>query len=333
MTDGPKRSEDHEPNPTGSWVRALLLALLFVAVNVWTTHHLGWGLENPFGLAGFSAGVGLFIAFLEKWISGSDALKVKLLAIPVWPVALLYLVCGVIAITRSSLVVLNEPGRPPGKPQLFRAGSNEEIPSRVAEDGLTRFVLSTSPFGRAYRLRVPGFRQQAVQVYPLWGATISPERDLKLSPSVLYRPPRSALSELDPKSKGIFWVLLRDGNSWKTIAADRCHPTSFLIGQEQAIPAEWPEMWKLETESLGLGDIDKDSASMRLQWKRFTLLAPSEELQPDMVLEARVVSQGGTIVARARTTLRGDTLADVSMSEESMRNTDKLPEVPPCLSQ
>ena len=335
MATSPATAHDQEPESTSSpaWMRAGLLALLFIAVNVWTTRHLGWGLENPFGLAGFSAAVGLFVAFLEKWVSASDALKIQLASIPIWLVVLLYLVCGIFAITRSSVLVLSEPGRPPLAPRLLRAGSEQEVQSRISKDGLTRFVVSTSPFGRAYRLKVPGFREQTLQVYPMSGATISPERDLRISPSVLFRPPRSALAELDPKSRGIFFVLMVNGKSRKTIAADSCHPTSFLVGQEQAIPAEWPEMWKLETESLGFTDIDHDSASTRLQWKRFTLLVPAVELQPNMILEARIVTRGGTTVARARTTLRGDNLADVSMTEESTPNTEKLPEVPQCGAQ
>jgi len=218
-------------------------------------------------------------------------------------------------------------------PKLLQAGKEEEIRSKKSDDGLVRFVVSTSPFGRPYRLRVTGFREQTLQVYPFSGVTISPERDLKISPSVLFRPPKSALVELDPKAGGVFLVQMGDGAKRATIAVDACHPTSFLVGQEQAVPPEWPEMWKLETESLGFTDVDKDSASTRLQWKRFTLLAPKEELQPNMVLEARVITRAGVTIARARTTLREDNLADVSMTEESTRTNEKLPEVPACGAQ
>jgi len=337
MATGPATADDPKERGSvlgGAWTRAGLLALLFIAVNVWTTHHLGWGLENPFGLAGFSAGVGLFVALLEKWVSANGELKVRVTSIPIWLVALLYLICAIFAITRSSVLVLNEPGRPPSRPpRLLQAGSEQEIQSTISDGGLVRFVVSTSPFGRPYRLRVPGFRELTLQVYPFAGVTISPERDLKISPSVLFRPPKSALVELDPKAGGIFLVQIGDGAKRKTIAVDACHPTSFLVGQEQAIPPEWPEMWKLETESLGFTDGDKDSASTRLQWKRFTLLAPGVELQPNTVLEARVITRAGVTIARARTTLREDNLADVSMTEESTRNTEKLPEVPPCGAQ
>jgi hypothetical protein len=92
-------------------------------------------------------------------------------------------------------------------------------------------------------------------------------------------------------------------------------------------------MWKLETESLGFGDVDKDSASTRLQWKRFTLLAPGVELQPGMILDARVITRAGVVIARARTTLREDNLADISMTEDSTRIDEKLPEVPACGAQ
>jgi hypothetical protein len=170
-------------------------------------------------------------------------------------------------------------------------------------------------------------------VYPFSGVTISPGRDLKISPSALFRPPKSALVELDPKAKGIFLVQTQDSEKQKTVAVDACHPTSFLVGQEQAIPPEWPEMWKLETESLGFSDVDKDSASTRLQWKRFTLLTPGVELQPGMILEARVITRAGVVIARARTILREDNLADVSMTEESTRFNEKLPEVPACGAQ
>lgn len=332
-TLAPAQSAKAESVTRGSWVRAGSWVVLFIAVNVWTTHHLGWGLENPFGLAGVSAAVGLFLTFLEKLLSKTDVLKVSLVSIPIWVIGVFYLLFGIVAITRSSVLVLNEPGRAIVKPQLLRVGSGQEIQSRISEDGLTRFVVSTTPFGQSYRLKVPGFREQALQVYPLLGVTVSPQRDLKISPSVLFRPPKSALVELDPKAGGIFLVQLADGAKRKTVAVDTCHPTSFLVGQEQAIPPEWPEMWKLETESLGFADVDKDSASTRLQWKRFTLLEPGVELQPNMVLEALVVTRAGITIARARTTLRADNLSDVSMTEESTRNAQKLPEVSPCGAQ
>src|SRR5271169_1074696 len=142
MATGPASADDpkkRDPAPAGAWTRAGLLALLFIAVNVWTTHHLGWGLENPFGLAGFSAGVGLFVALLEKWVSANGGLKIGLTAIPIWLVVLLYLICGIFAITRSSVLVLNEPYRPASRPpRLLRAGSEQEIQSRKSDDGLVR---------------------------------------------------------------------------------------------------------------------------------------------------------------------------------------------------
>jgi len=41
------------------WATAIPVAALVVTMNAWTTRHLGWGLENMFGISSIAAGVGI----------------------------------------------------------------------------------------------------------------------------------------------------------------------------------------------------------------------------------------------------------------------------------
>ncbi len=318
----------------GILARAVLLAALVIGANLWTTHHLGWGLEEPFGLAGLSGGVAIVTALLEKWVhtGEKEVLEIPLAAIPFWLLLLAYFACGIIAATRSSVMVLNDTPGTPLEVTLRRADTGAVLPPvRPGKpDELVRYPVPTSPFGRPYRVKVAGYMEQTFEVYPLAGVTISPRRDLRVSPSVLFRPPAAALAELDPKSSAIFQVLVA-GSPPRQLAVDSCHASSFLVGREQEVPAAWPDLWKLETESLGFGDTDRDSAKTRLAWMRFTPLNPNQEIEPNLTLEARVITRAKKIIARARVKLREEKLVDVPMFEEDPSpSVQTLPEAPTC---
>src|SRR2546428_14132004 len=65
--------------------------------------------------------------------------------------------------------------------------------------------VPTSPFGRSFRLRVDAYVEHVLTVYPIVGGRVTPERDLRGSPSVLLRPPVYALRYLDTGSITVAW--------------------------------------------------------------------------------------------------------------------------------
>ena len=208
------------------WVAAILVAAWIVIVNAWTVRHLGWGLENVFGISSLAAGLAAAATLFEKSIPEEELkqLKISLLKIPMTYIVGLWIVFGAISSMRSSVVVL----RDLRGDAVYGDGivlstviSNQSFAAdrRETKDEPVRFSwVPTTPFGRAYRLKVPGYVEQVVQVYPLTGLTVIPERDLPgVSPSVLFRPSMIAAKELDPVSGGKFEVLLVTGNSYSIV--------------------------------------------------------------------------------------------------------------------
>ena len=321
------------------WATAIPVAALVVTMNAWATRHLGWGLENMFGISSIAAGVGIVVALFDKIIPENEVkqLKFSLLKIPSIYVICLWIVFGAVAAMRSSVVVVRDSIRDTAFPEatvLSELNSNGRFAPdiRETEDKSVRFTwVPTTPFGRAYRLKVPGYVEQVLQVYPLTGLTVIPERDLRVSPSVLFRPSMTAVKELDPVSGGKFQVLLVTGKSAQSLIVS-CHKSSFLLGSEQEVPAAWPAMWELELamRASSVPASQSNNADTMLAWLRYTLLQPPHDLAPGTVLEGRVVSKGNAIVASARATLRAEPLIDVPLLTQTSAKLLSAEEVPPC---
>jgi hypothetical protein len=327
---------DTAARPRPVWVSAVLLAALVVALNAWTTRHLGWGLENAFGITSIAAGLGLAATLGEKLLPEEErgALRISLARIPMAVVAGLWIVFGAIAATRSSIVVFSDAKENSLSKEgviLTRADSGTSIPpaARSGKDEPVRFEVPTSPFGRSYRLKVPGYIEQIVEVQPLTGLTVVPERDLRVSPSVLFRPPPSALQELSPGSGGKFQILELAGKTLQPLAVS-CEKSSFLLGREQEIPSSWPELWKLELDVSGVTAVSAMTSAALLGWHHYTPLQPPRDLSPNMVLEARVISGGNAIIARTRVRLRTEPLIDVPLVAETTPKALPPKEVPAC---
>lgn len=335
LNSGSNRA-DAAGRPRRVWVSAVLLAALVVTLNAWTTRHLGWGLENAFGITSIAAGLGLAATLGEKFLPEEErgALRISLARIPMAVIAGLWIVFGTIAATRSSVVVFGDAKESSLSEQsmiLTRVDSGNSIPpaARSSKDEPLRFEVPTSPFGRPYRLKVPGYIEQIVDVRPLTGLTVVPERDLRVSPSVLFRPPSSALQELSPGSGGKFQILELAGKTLRPLAVS-CQKSSFLLGREQEIPSGWPELWKLELDVSGVTAVSSMTSAALLGWHHYTPLQPPRDLTPDMVLEARVISGGNAVIARARVRLRTEPLVDVPLVAESAPKALPPKEVPPC---
>ncbi len=337
------QTRDSHSNETGPaarprrvWLSAVLLAALVVTLNAWTTRHLGWGLENAFGITSIAAGLGLAATLGEKFLPEDEkgALRISLARIPLAVIAGLWIVFGIIAATRSSVVVFSDAREGSLSNEnitLTRVDTPGSIPAaaRSSKDEPVRFEVSTSPFGRPYRLKVPGYIQQIVEVHPLTGLLVVPQRDLRVSPSVLFRPPPSALQELSPASGGKFQILELSGKTLQPLAVS-CQKSSFLFGREQEVPAGWPDLWKLELEVSGVTAVQSMTASTLLGWHHYTPLHPPRDLTPETVLEARVISGGNAIMARARVRLRTEPLVDVPLVAESTPKALPPKEVPSC---
>jgi hypothetical protein len=322
-----------------SWTTAAFLAILVVAVNSWTTRHLGWGLESAFGITSLAVGLGLVATLGEKLLPEEEikALKISIARIPGALVVGLWMAFACLATLRSSVVVLGDTGEKSFSAEgvrLTKVDTGEVVPlmQRESKEAPLRFGVSTSLLGRAYRLKVPGYIEQVVQVYPLTGLTVVPETDMRVSPSLLFRPPTNALQELNPKSGGKFQILEIQKNGLTPLTVS-CHKSSYLLGREQGIPAAWAGLWDLELKVSQISDVPAEEASTKLAWYRYTVLVPPHDLAPGDFIEARVISGGNAVIARVRVKLGSEPLKDVALlAEPSPQALNKL-EVPSCPSE
>lgn len=293
--------------------RFIALVLLAAGVQLWVNHHLGLSSQTPWValvLGTLSGALGLAARLLDEGEKkglaegARNVLRVLLhrgLLTWLWGIAL------VGALFVSSVMVIPGEAGARGKAAL-RSVEGDLVGERDLAAGIARFVVLTSPFGRPYRLTVHGFLEETVAVYPLAGLKLAPERDLRRSPSVLFRPPREGVQAL--RSQGTFTVALkRSGGDQPLIPPQRGHAGSFLLGRAQAIPPTNVALWRLELE--GGGATRALLAQMVLAWSRTRVIEPAVPLSPGMTLVAEISTPVGVVVSRTQVTLGSEPLTDV----------------------
>lgn len=305
-----------DQDQTSLGVRFIALVLLAAGVQLWVNHHLGVSSQTPWValvLGALSGVLGLAARLLDEGerkglAEGARKLLRGLLHRGVltwlWGLALV----GGLFVS-SVLVIPGDAGT--GGRAALRSAEGQLVGERDLKAGIGRFVVFTSPFGRPYRLSVHGFLDELVAVYPLAGLKLTPERDLRRSPSVLFRPPREGVQAL--LSQGTFAVALKQpgGNDQPLIAPQQGHAGSFLLGRSQAIPLANVAVWRLELE--GGGASPALLAQMVLAWTRHRVVEPAAPLSPGMTLVAEVRTPVGVVVSRTQVTLGSESLTDVAL--------------------
>jgi len=296
--------------------RFIALVLLAAGVQLWVNHHLGLSTQTPWialGLGTASGVLGLGARLLDdaekKGLAENLRKVLRVLLNPglltwLWGIAL------VGALFVSSVMVIPEAGAP-GK-MVLRSVEGKPLCERDLKDGVARVVVFTSPFGRPFRLSVPGFLEEAVAVYPLAGLKLTPERDLRRSPSVLFRPSREGIQAL--KSQGTFTVSVKaSGGDRPLTLPQKDHVGAFLLGRAQSISPASVGLWRLELE--GGGASPALLAQMVLAWSRTRVLEPLQPLAPDMILIAETRTPAGVVVSRAQVTLGRESLTDAPLTD------------------
>lgn len=297
--------------------RMLAFLALLVAVELWLKHHLDLGRGTPWvGVAlAVVSGLGWILdkgqmEGLVAWMRGRlhHWLGVKtvvlLWAIALWPLAFL-----------SSVAVIPDRAVPAAAVTVASVDGESTCQARLAGSAPVRCLVSTSPLGRTFRVAVDGYVEQVVTVYPGPGVRLSPERDLRRSPAVLLRPPVYALRYLE---EGAYLTVsaVIDGRSEVLVQRESGHRGAFLVGRNQSIPGGSARGWKLDLE--GEGHAPRVVAQTLREWSRPRVVVPARPLAPGMtvVAEVRTVARDGRperVVARAEVTLGSESLVDVGM--------------------
>lgn len=300
--------------------RAVASIALVVIAQLWASHHLGIGGDTPWVavvVAAIYGGVDLLErldpAGLKRSMRWVRKTIVRVLTMQL--LVVLYAIFVVVTLVVSSVLIISESASDQSEKTLDVTLTSAD--TRVVDQDqlgprrkLAQFVVLTNPFGRPFRLLVDGYLEQALMVYPIVGTTVTLERDLRVAPSLLLRPPLSALGFLEGGGYLTLTWKLR-GRSGPLIAREQGYRGSFLIGRPQAIPDAKVIRWKLELE--GGGFAPKLISQTLLEWNSPKVLSPTVPLTPGMIVAAAIHSRADIPVARAEITVSSESLIDVGM--------------------
>lgn len=302
--------------------RLIVLAVAVALGQLWARRHLGWGSETPW-IAALLFVLTYSDKVLDKVLSKDNkaALETEFrkAAEPVLVGRFPMLVCAVallLVLLYSSVTVIPGSDLPAGggklAARLATVDGVELDEQQLQSKTPARFLPSrTSPFGRAYRLTVEGYVPETVTVYPIVGLNVTPDRDLRRSPSVLFRPSIAGVEAL--ASEGTFTLVWRpaSGPPQSLMPPQSGHRGSFLVGRDQPVPATAGASWRLE---LTAATVQEPTLSRMIQaWTRYRHVAPTTPLAPGMALVAEIRSRVDKPVERAEVVLGSDALIDVPL--------------------
>lgn len=298
---------------TGDWLYFRILS--FFALVVLTEYWLSYHVAISFGSVGalsqitgaITVGLGILNKVLRKAQQEDLSSKITCVASKALSPAFLLIFAAAavfVALTVSSIRIVSE-GGPPLDASIMPVDSQQETLLKTSR--AAPLVVGTTPFGRTYRIKVEGYLAETFQVMPFSGLRIRPSKDLRVSPSILLRPPRGALGSLE--SGGSVVVSLEQDGRLTRVAGFQKTRSSFLIGRKVSIPASLVELWKLELAR----EQEPNRSETLLEWMRPTVLKPSVELAPGMKLVAQVKSRVGKTVAEAHFVLGSDALNDIPL--------------------
>jgi hypothetical protein len=303
--------------------RLIVLAVAVALAQLWVSHHLGWGGDTPWiaavllGIAAANKFLGLALSKDKKAALEAQVRQRVEPVLTGWFPMLMCAVAGVMMILLSSVTIV------PGSD--IAAGSNPVTARLSAVDGTViddkllsraaspaRFTwLRTSPFGRPYRLAVDGYIEESVTVYPLIGLNVAPDRDLRRSPSVLFRPSVRGVQTLKSDGKLIVMWHPAVGGPKYLVPPQTGHAGSLLVGRNQQIPVAAVATWRLELSAAGA---DESTVSeMILRWTRPRVLKPWIALAPGMRVVAEIQTRRNVAVERAEVVLGADALIDAPL--------------------
>ncbi|NIM97057.1 MAG: hypothetical protein GTO24_02895 [candidate division Zixibacteria bacterium] len=292
----------------------IVLALL---ADLWASYHIGVGIANPGWLGGIVLVLGTLGKFAGKLLEKAEqesiwgrvrAILRNIFSTPV--LIICGLLVGIVALTCSSIIIIPEEHDERLTGDIIGLDSFHG-PKAFDQKGLVRLNVTTNPFGRPFQLIVEGYLPETLYVYPIVGVKVKPSIDLRRSPSVLFRPPCSALSSLENGGKILIWRA--DTMPRSLIAEDKGYRGSFLLGRTQSLPTSYVSRWELELKAASL--LEQDVARTLLEWRNPKVLkiGSNTTLTPGMVLESEVQTRAEKIKAKATVTLGNENLVDVPM--------------------
>jgi hypothetical protein len=299
--------------------RALALLALLAVADFWAYHHFGVGIRNigvPVGVAaavgvatkaaGFIFGDDKVRAMSGRLVEPTRAFLQRVVTPGVLGFSAVLLVTAMLTV--SSVTVVADAAGEGTHVAVTPVDEGTRAAARELKSGagLTRVVVTTSPFGRIVRVDASGYVGRTFTVYPPVGLRLLLGTDLPTLSTVLFRPDPSLLGFI---ADGAVLRVYRAGpNPMSLVAVDTGHSGSFLLGRPRAIGSELLEDWKRE-----LAGANADAASVAQTitlWKRPAKLSLKGELSSGDLLRAEIW-MGDKLIGSAEVTLTGEPLIDV----------------------
>ena len=308
-------------------LRAILVALLLAAINLWSIRHLGYGFEDPVSLLGLTGGVaaGSFVLdFLvddgerkalttpvRDWLQGF--LRRYVLATPT--LVILYTVAIIGACTYSSTTLIPPSQGNPVTVTISPLDSDQaEAEINLEPKGeAARQLLVSNPFGRQYKLSASGYLDETIVLFPLVGLTIDIDKDLDPLPTILLRPPLDAVFSLE--GGGTAKVYLKSNTGCQLIAKTdpKALKGAFMLGAQRAVPANLPVLWELELRARALED--QNLAKVMHAWRQSVPIKTTADLPSGSQLYVEIRSSVDKLKAIADVVVGDEPFQDVPMSD------------------
>jgi len=306
---------------TGLLRRVVALIVLIAVADLWTYHHLGLGIRSlvvPAGLAvAFAVGVKL-----ANWLFGEATVRGALQPFREGGKRLLrpLVTRGTLAglavllfsatLTISSVTVVSEGGNDTSQVSVTALDTPTRIKSASFDGGkhIERFVVTTTPFGRLFRVEAAGYMAETFAVFPPVGRHVRLGSDLRVLPAILFRPNADGLGHLEDGA--VLRVLRLGAGEPEVLVEDTGHAGSFMLGRARAIPPAMIDDWK--NELVALTAPDALIADMVLKWKSPRRLSALRALALGDNVRAELWMHD-TLVGRGEVILAGESLIDVRM--------------------
>jgi hypothetical protein len=327
MPDDPTAPPFSGPTPVvgADWpLRAIALVPLVALALLWSNHHLGVGAGHPEAMGLVAAALPVALGVVGKLLDKAeqDSLSAKLrnlvaLNVTWFVVLILYLSMGAIALTWSSVLVVPDEGKGVGRVTL-RAVESASAQVRTVEGRErgepARFVVASRPFGRSFSLHVDGFVPQVVDVYPIFGVRVRPNRDLRRTPSVLLRLSALAVGAWKDSGGAELRVLAVDANGAEQLITSTNEPAwAILLGRGQAIPTTLSADWRSELVVKGVTEPEQER-HMR-EWRRPRQLPLQQTLDMDKKLRVQLVNARKVVVAQVEFFIGREELQDQAVED------------------
>jgi hypothetical protein len=301
-----QEARDHDRS-TLSCATALLI--LLILIELWSHEHLGFGLQDPGWLAPMVGAVSVAIPLTrrllrrrERGALGRFTVRLFRWILRPWPIAVAYFVFTLLTLTRSSIAVIG--GNAEDEvPVTVRQLDTHTAKGRRADvgklDPAEFHALATTPFGRTYRVDAEGYVPATVKLMPLVRLRLQLGHELVLSPSILIRPSRTLLGDMEDSARLVLYEVR--GPRRDSIAGSRT-PAALLVGREQPITPRPEWTWELAGETA-------DRVGMTLlQWARPDTASVTRPLNPGTRLEAVVLHRDGSQLASVSFSVRNERL-------------------------